>query len=104
MLAETNKEQLRVGGVDILLLDAVRDLGVVLDSNLTIKKHVDGIVRSHFYQQRQLRSVCRSLTFNAAHVLVHVFIHSPADYCNTSASAMGLSESCHQYCMLQPVW
>jgi len=31
MLAKTNKEPLRVGGVDILTLDAVHDLGLVLD-------------------------------------------------------------------------
>jgi len=48
MLTKTNNAPLRVGGVDILPLDAVRDLGV--DSNLTMKKHVDGIVRSYFYQ------------------------------------------------------
>ena len=29
-----------MGAVDILPLDAVRDLGVVLDSNLMMKKHV----------------------------------------------------------------
>ena len=51
MLAKTNKEPLCV---NILLLDAVRDLGVVLDLNVTMKKHVDGIVRSCFYQLRQL--------------------------------------------------
>jgi len=45
-------------------------------------KHVDSIVRSCFYQLRLLRSIRRSLTFNAAHVLVHAFIHSRVDYCN----------------------
>jgi len=79
MLAKTNNAPLRVGGVDIPL-DAVRDLGVILDSNLTMKKHVDGIVRRCFYQLRQLRSVCRSLSFE--HALVHAFIHSRVDYCN----------------------
>jgi len=62
-------------GVDILPPDAVRDLGVVLDSNLTMKKHVDGIVCSCFYQLRQLRSFRRSLTFDAAHVL-YWYMHS----------------------------
>ena len=56
MLAKTNKEPLCVSGVDILLLDAVRDLSVVLDSYLVIQ-HVNGIVYSCFYQVRQLRSV-----------------------------------------------
>jgi len=55
MLAKTNKEPLRVGGVDILPFDAVRDLGFVPDSNLTMKKHVDGIVRSCFYRTTMVR-------------------------------------------------
>ena len=42
----------------------------------------DGIVRSCFYHLQQLRSVRRSLTFDAANVLVHAFIHSRVDYCN----------------------
>jgi len=32
MLANTNAIPLRVGGVDVFLLDAVSDLGVILDS------------------------------------------------------------------------
>ena len=82
MLAKTNKKPLRIGGVDMLPFDAVCDQGVVLDSNLTMKKHVNGIVRSCFRQLRQLWAVRRSLTFDAAHVRVHAFIHSQVDYCN----------------------
>jgi len=74
--AKTHKAPLHDGAVDILPLDAVCDLGIVLDSNLTMKKLVDGIVRSCFYQLRQLQSVRRLLTFDAAHVLVHALIHS----------------------------
>jgi len=54
MFAKTNKAPLRVGGVDILPLEAVRDLGVVFDSNLMLKKHINGIVSSCFYQLRKL--------------------------------------------------
>jgi len=53
ILAKINKILLRVGGVDVFPLDAVRDLGVILDSKLTIKNHVDSVVRSCFYQLRQ---------------------------------------------------
>jgi len=38
MLAKTNNEPLRVGGVDIISLDAVRDIGFV-------PEHVDGMHR-----------------------------------------------------------
>ena len=67
--------RLRVGGVDISPLDHVRDLGVTLDSLLTMKQHTDTVARSCFYQMRQLRSVRRSLTFDALHTLVHALIN-----------------------------
>jgi len=71
---------LRVGGVDISPLNHVRDMGVMLDSLLTMKQQADTVARSCFYQMRQLRSVRRSLTFNALHTLVHAL--SKVDYCN----------------------
>jgi len=43
---------------------------------------VDSVVRSCSYQLRQLRSIRRSLTFDAAYTLAHAFIHSRVDYCN----------------------
>jgi len=54
--------QLTVGGVDIAPLDCVRDLGVMLDSQLTMKQHVDTDTRSCLYLLRQLRSARRSLS------------------------------------------
>ena len=55
-----------------------------------MKKHIDGIVRSCFYRLRLLRSVRRSLTFDALHKLVHPFSHSRVDYCN--AIVFGVSD------------
>jgi len=53
ILAKINKIPLRVGGVDVFPLDSVRDLGVILDSKLTMKNHVDSVVRSCFYHMHQ---------------------------------------------------
>jgi len=47
-LQTINKIPLRVGGVNVFPLDAVRDLGVILDLKLTMKNHVDSVVRSCF--------------------------------------------------------
>jgi len=52
ILAKINKRPLRVCGVEVFPL--MRDLGVVLDSKLTMKNHVDNVVRRCFYQLRQL--------------------------------------------------
>ena len=74
--------QLTVGGVPVSAADTVRDLGVTLDAQLTMKPHVDTVVRSCFYQLRQLRSVRSSLPADALRTLVHAFITSRVDYCN----------------------
>lgn len=55
--------------VDVALLDCV-DLGLTLDLQLTMKQHFDAVARGCFYHLHQL-------------TLVHMFIVSQMDYCNT---------------------
>ena len=59
----------------------VRDLGVTLDQELSLSQHVNLITRSCYYQLRQLRVVLRSLSHDAAVVLVHAFVTSRIDHC-----------------------
>ena len=47
-----------------------------------MKQHVAIVARSCFYQLRQLRSVRRSLTFEALRTVVQAFVISRVDYCN----------------------
>jgi len=49
ILVKIYKIPLRVGDVDVFPLDAVRDIGVILDSKLTMKNRLDSVVRSCFY-------------------------------------------------------
>ena len=49
----------------IMPLDKVRDLGVIIDSKLTMESHTASVARSCFYQLRQLRSIQRPLTTDA---------------------------------------
>lgn len=81
-LAKVGSIRLTVGGVDVAPLDSVRDLGVTLDSQLTMRQHVNIVARSCFYHLRQLRSVRGSLTFEALRTVVQAFIISRVDYCN----------------------
>ena len=75
-----------VGGVDVAPLDCVRDLGVMLDSQLTMKQHVDTVARSWVYHIRQLRSARRSLPLEALRTLVQAFVVSRIDSCNGVAA------------------
>jgi len=61
----------------------VRDLGVVIDSRLTMADHITVVCRSGYYQLRQLRCVVQSLTPEAAMTLLHSFASTRLDYCNS---------------------
>ena len=58
------------------------DLSVLIDSQLTMEAHVRNVVRSCFYQLRQLRSIRRSLPTDARRTLAAAFIASGIDYCS----------------------
>ena len=59
-------------------------LGVLLDSRLTFAPHVRRLSGKCFYHLRQLKTVRRSLTEDAATSLVHAFVTSRIDdYCNS---------------------
>jgi len=75
---------------DIQLLPAsvrpqsvVRDLGVILDSQLTMADHATTVCRAGYYQLRQLRHIIQSLTPTVAQTLVQAFISCRLDYCNS---------------------
>ena len=59
---------------DLQVMSTVRDLGVVIDSRLTMADHITAVCRLGYYQLRQLRCVVQSLTPEAAMTLVHSFV------------------------------
>jgi len=60
----------------------LRDLGVIIDSQLCMDEHVAALCRGGYYQLWQLRPIIRSLSKEAAETLVHAFVSSRLDYCN----------------------
>ena len=61
----------------------MNDLGVIIDDLLSVKDHVQRICRSSFYQLRQLRAVRKSLSMESCEALIHAFVSSRLDYCNS---------------------
>ena len=59
-----------------------RDLGVVIDSQLSMKDHVQKVCKTSYYHLRQLRSIRGSLSADSCSALVQAFISSRLDYCN----------------------
>src|SRR6218665_1628372 len=64
----------------IVFCDNVRDLGIILDQELNFSAHINQLTRSCYYQLRQLRTVSRSLSHDAAATLVHAFVTSRLDH------------------------
>ena len=63
---------------------SVRDLGVIVDSELTMEGHISKLCQSCFFQLRRLRSIRHSLSRHALLTLVHAFISSRLDFCSSA--------------------
>ena len=74
--------EMSVLGSLIRPVDSVRDLGVLIDSGLTLSDHVNKVAALSYFHIRQLRIVRRTLTDEVAHSLVRALIHNRIDYCN----------------------
>ncbi len=70
-------------GTSIHASVSARDLGVTVDNQLTMDSHVHSMLNSCFHQLRQLRTIRSSLTVESTSTLVHAFISSRIDYCNS---------------------
>ena len=82
-LAKIDTKTITIGEHSIESSTSAKNLGVTFDSELGMDLHVNNITRSCFYQLRQLRSIRRSLSTDAAKTLVHSLISSRVDYCNS---------------------
>ena len=91
-LLKVTQQSLVVNGVGVAPVSKVRDLGVLIDKELTLAAQVNQVVSGCFYQLRQLRSIRRSLPFYSQRALVTAFISSLLDYCNTTWNNCGVHE------------
>jgi hypothetical protein len=82
---------IRVGSDIIQPVNVVRDLGVILDQELSMKQHISKVTSSCFFQLRRLKQVRRILGPQITSSLVNAFVTSRLDYCN--AVLAGLPKS-----------
>jgi hypothetical protein len=73
---------LRVGDAVINSVNVVRDLGVLLDSELSMKQHISKVTSTCFFLLRRLKQVRRVLGPDITANLVSAFVLSRLDYCN----------------------
>ena len=61
----------------------VRDFGVTWESALTFSQHISNLTRSSYIQLRRLRTIRKAVSVPIFTSIVHVFVCSRIDYCNS---------------------
>lgn len=72
-----------IAPLDIPIKNTVRNLGVIIDSSLSFDNQIKSVVKSSFYQFRLISRLKPFLNTKDLQVIVHAFITSRLDYCNS---------------------
>jgi hypothetical protein len=72
---------LSLDGVNVVPSTKVRDLGVILDSTLTMEAHVNNVSKVAFFYLRLISRARRFLTATLTSTLVNSYVFSRIDYC-----------------------
>ena len=73
---------LNLCSVDVEPVDSVRDLSVILDSELSMRVHIRKISSTCFFHLRRLRKLRPLIDTTSAQRLTSAFILSRVDFCN----------------------
>ena len=75
-------DSITFGSHNIPFSDSARNLGFILDSKLSMKKHIIKICQTAYFELKRISSIRRFLTEDATKTLVTSYILSRLDYCN----------------------
>ncbi len=62
---------------------SVRNIGVLYESNLSFKSHIYSICKTVFFHLKNISKLRPMLSTSNAAMLIHEFMTSRLDYCNT---------------------
>lgn len=91
-LAKSVTPNLNIGSSSITPVKKVRNLGVIFDSNMTMESQVSSSVKLAIHSLRNLRAIRKYLTTKAAEQLVHAFVTSRIDCCNSLLYGIPMSQ------------
>ena len=60
-----------------------RNIGVIFDTSMSMDNHIAAICKSAFYHLRNISRIRKYLSFHTAEMLVHAFVSSRLDFCNS---------------------
>ena len=82
-LAKITIDGITVGHSVIALQSPVRNLGVWLDSNLSMGDHLTKTSSAAFYYLYNIRRISKYFSKKCTETLIHAFISSHLNYCNS---------------------
>ena len=75
---------IHIGDADVPFVSSVKNLGVTLDSNLSMSQHISYTCKAAYIQIRHISSIRHLLTTQATQTLVCSLVLSRLDYCNSA--------------------
>src|SRR4029434_11236912 len=91
VIGEKNEREKLTAHLKTLALNTkhqARNLGVILDSDLNFETHIKNIIKTSFYHLRNIAKVQPFLAQADIERLMHAFITSRLDYCNSLLSGL----------------
>ena len=82
-LAKLPDISVKVGNVNIRTADNVRNLGIIFDKNLSFETQIAAVCKKASYNLYKLWQIRKYLDDDSCESLVHAFITSHIDYCNS---------------------
>ena len=71
-------------GYDIIApSDMARNIGMIFDKNMTVIPQINSVCKGAFYHLQNIARIRKFLTPKSTEILVHAFISSKLDYCNS---------------------
>ena len=74
---------LHVGSTEVSKSKSVRNLGVMMDCVMNMDAHITSVCKSAYFQLRNIGAIRQYLTKDVAAQLIHSFVSSRLDYCNS---------------------
>ena len=80
---EINGLKIKIGEESIVSLTSVRNLGVIMDCVFIMQDHITSVCQSFYFHLRNIGSIRPYLTRETAAQIIHSFVTSKLDYCNS---------------------
>ncbi|XP_068684328.1 uncharacterized protein [Montipora foliosa] len=76
-------QSLRVGMENVNLSSFAKSLGVTFDDTMSFDNQISNVCKSSFYSLRNISRIRKYLDKESAATLIHAYITSKLDYCNS---------------------